>query len=153
MYWDCAMPCIWNVFPDPHFHHFVPATLKQIIWSGLWSISGGPVSHTVCEDALNEYRYFHNVFFKTVFICSTANHIGGSVNKRNQRPLSTVFIILNALINFVLNPCKRFREENKCQINVLLYLYIWNVCGLIWYLGFNAHHHHHHLPIYLYILP
>jgi len=65
------------------------------------------------------------LFFKTIFICIATNHIGGSVTKKNQRPLSTMFIILNALINFVLNLCKRFRE-NKWQINVLLYLYILN---------------------------
>lgn len=69
------------------------------------------------EDALNEYRCFHNVLFKPVFICGELVLViilGASVDK-NKWPLITMFIILNTSVSFIVNLCKRFphKQTNK----------------------------------------
>lgn len=67
------------------------------------------------EDALNEYRCVHNVFFKPVFICGElvlVIRLGASVDK-NKWPLITTFIILNTSVSCIVNLCKRFPNKQK----------------------------------------
>lgn len=137
MYWGCAVPCTWKWTDLSWLSCWSACTSKIKLNYLVWSLKHTSMVclNTVCVKMLSKDRGISTLvgwfFFKTILICITTNHIRGTVKKRNQQPLSIMFITLNALINFVLDPGERCRGENKWRINVLLYLYIWNTSA--WY--------------------